>query len=948
MKKRIISLILCIVSVLSVFVSCSGKPAATVPESTVPESTVPESTVPEIPVRTQPLSESLFWLTARGDNGHTSSLAATSDFTKNAVLFDSVYLGDASLSSVTSLDLNGDGKNEIIYQYGGSLIALNTATGKQLWKSAPLGDGYVYGLFDCGKDGATVLVTTFGGALRLLDPKTGRTLSESTVTVAIRSVHVGDVNGDGKEEIVYGDSEHICCISFNESYTHKTLWKKTWNEFKSYQPSIALGDFDGDGVLDIFYCTKGEVAVYDGVNGDKKASEKWTSGGSLGNGRNYGEFFAVDINGDGLCDVVMMNPYLCEHSSVLVSNGEKLSLLWDNFHEFDSNGNEKSLKVMIEGFDDHDGDGRYEIIYSVYNDDGENKWKTYIFHADETDLNAAKNNAQVIDGVIFSGAVDLDGDGKNELILSSADTRSPLSHTVNYVYKYNGSVYESAAASEKASVVFSEYKSYRITHGSHFTARRELLEITYGGKTYFFLKDENGKASAYTLDGGALSKGIQLDIAPIYCADVDLDGNGEYFYIEDGACKVSSVSGTALAQFTVGAPHQKTPVAADLDGDGSLEVIIAGSGHVSAVKVNARGAQLLWTKKGYGSRSNVLNFSAMILKTENGHRAVFAVDDELTGESRIGVFKADGSEEWGYTFKGYHNSTENIDSGIYQYLYGDMNGDGALDIIVFLMTGDDYSESIHVICGKTHERIYVEEGKVGGSSNARGAGPCPNYATAYDTDGDGYCELFVGARDFFTRYEWVDGEIKRTKEKRATSPDYEYYYLEYIPVIVDGKCYLVMSSGWYAFGVCDDMGKIIWKKKYATPGECNGYGATVGNFYGDEKPEIAFQNKEGKIDIYDVLTGELLKSVNTNMTSKSLGSADLNGDGYDDIFCGNYNSGEIGVFNPTKRSAKFVTISNNGFISDPIVADADGDDLLEILFVCSDGRLYIYDSKKAD
>jgi hypothetical protein len=144
-----------------------------------------------------------------------------------------------------------------------------------------------------------------------------------------RNTEVGDFNGDGKPDLLISNE----CVS-DADCTQGTVAVLLGNGDGTYQPalvtktgavlaSVAIGDFNGDGKLDVAVnnacpdigCTSGSVNILLG-NGDGtfQPSVAYPSGGNA---------FSVetgDINGDGKIDVVVVNG--SNSAGVLLGNGD--------------------------------------------------------------------------------------------------------------------------------------------------------------------------------------------------------------------------------------------------------------------------------------------------------------------------------------------------------------------------------------------------------------------------------------------------------------------------------------------------------------------------------------------------------------------------------------------------------------------------------------------------
>lgn len=179
----------------------------------------------------------------------------------------------AGLTAVAAVDLNGDGKADVVGIYS-TFLFVYISNGDGTFKA-----GVPYNL---GMD-----VT--GGVLTL-----------------------GDFNGDGKTDVavtlggLYGINGDEIVLLGNGDGTFQAP-KVSLSPYSAFNPSVAAGDFNGDGKLDLAVGTLGECHPNCGAgatyillgNGDGTFQSPTTSAFPA-----YGWLLAADLNGDGKLDLV--------------------------------------------------------------------------------------------------------------------------------------------------------------------------------------------------------------------------------------------------------------------------------------------------------------------------------------------------------------------------------------------------------------------------------------------------------------------------------------------------------------------------------------------------------------------------------------------------------------------------------------------------------------------
>ncbi|NDC36676.1 MAG: hypothetical protein EBZ48_01340 [Proteobacteria bacterium] len=304
-------------------------------------------------------------VTANSGDNTVSILLGNGDGTFRAS--SSVATGAGPLS-VTLGDLNGDGVLDIVTaNYSDSSISVMLGNGDGSFKAAtsmPAAFGTTaVKLGDLNGDGVLDIVasSTLGGAGNgvvsiLLGNGNGTFKAATTMTVGQfpQSLALGDLNGDGILDIATADylSNTISIMLGNGDGSFKAAMA---NSVRGQVRSLALGDLNGDGKLDIVAAENGiSVGVMLG-NGDGtfQSRSAFTLAGSP-----WGVTLG-DLNGDGFLDIVTADRY-SNSASVLLGKGDGT---FGAVNSIQSGNNPLAVALG-----DANGDGVLDIVTANYDD----------------------------------------------------------------------------------------------------------------------------------------------------------------------------------------------------------------------------------------------------------------------------------------------------------------------------------------------------------------------------------------------------------------------------------------------------------------------------------------------------------------------------------------------------------------------------------------------------
>lgn len=225
-------------------------------------------------------------------------------------------------------DVNGDRKSDIVgYVPGGVVVSLSTGEHfdanyywtKETNSSQVLGTDPQIG--DANGDGKADLVLFAQGSLQalfsngetFLPPQSlSRNIEVTTGWPASWSQKTGDVNGDGRSDIVLlADSGIHVSLSNGSGFDPLTTWTKDFTTAGEQQSlfSYQLADVNGDGKDDLIYFPPGGVIVMLSEGQKFGLSAYWTRSFKSADGWLASwPIEIVDVDGDKMADIVGFSP----------------------------------------------------------------------------------------------------------------------------------------------------------------------------------------------------------------------------------------------------------------------------------------------------------------------------------------------------------------------------------------------------------------------------------------------------------------------------------------------------------------------------------------------------------------------------------------------------------------------------------------------------------------
>ncbi len=333
------------------------------------------------------------------------------------------------------------GRPAFLLQVGNGLRVVRP-DGMVVWQRPALGVGSVLDAFPlAGASDGAVLATLGGAGYLLLDAATGKDLWTWMAPRGTMLAGFGLWKHDGHARLVSFPQDAVgalepakACGGFcfeltNASAPPRLLWHRVYEGkyWPNFGPFLVLADMDNDGTPDILLAGKPSyMAVLNLDTGEVKFDLHYPIPDSDHIGRPYGLLQAVDLDGDGYQDAVMISCQVEKYIAILHNErGKGFRLVWSKYIGNDLPDEFKELHPEVTSFADLRGDGQREFVVSLYNAEGDQRWHTLVFDP----MGGWQARLADLPDRYFRGCYDLRGDGHPVIITTTEKTRrlSPLS-----------------------------------------------------------------------------------------------------------------------------------------------------------------------------------------------------------------------------------------------------------------------------------------------------------------------------------------------------------------------------------------------------------------------------------------------------------------------------------------------------------------------------------------
>ncbi len=867
------------------------------------------------------------------------------------------HLGRGRMENVVVEDVDGDGEMEVLRMGAGRLIA-TTVDGKEKWVS--VAGGTIVTIVDLDEDGRKEIVMDGPVVVSGVD---GTILWRTPTAWAPNwRTHVGKLDPGRRGLQIAAVTE---CQEYNSAHFFtfedgaaqgRLIWEKEFNKGGVWAHATStVGDIDGDGAYEVCAAVQGGVVALDVCNGDEKLRFEWEAGGQKQ--RNYGQCCIADVDGDGLNEIVVMDDLIALQLVVIKAENGQGRMLWSKFWGWWYPFTGHLLHFVPKSVCDVDGDGRIEIVISVYDED----WRLHLYDGTTGELKFERRNSYL------ESVCDVDGDGRMELLLSEQRHLTCREYSDFVVISCEEGEWKERWRRSRCRLEADSRVEYDIGMGSRSHDPKAPFITDWDGDgrgdLLVAIDDDGDAAPERFLAVGPDADGLwrekrswqvdpEMEMKVLAVNDLDGAGRPEILAGDNrGYIQVIDSNGTVSGRWAAGGGFSAVPTVADLDGDGKNELIIQTSdGWVQAFKATGDPQKPLerrWRYRGWGTSWSGSGGEGVLAADldGDGRKEVLVGTRTGSGNAALAALNCDGTVRWLWEVPGMAAATAY--RSVHRWTVGNFNGDGVLDVYVCTrwtpFGGAGSSNESWALDGRDGSVLWHNDGKNTGFYHHHCLGPT-GLPSIYDVDGDGIDDILMMSLDFCVT---LNGNTGAFLQDPVSPPAIfkDGMWTAYGSIVLtdlnkDGEREQLTSANHGIWGAMTLAREPLWMVDPG-PEMMATYHGGLADVDGDGEMELGVAHP-GELRCYDAKTGRVKWTLEVDIKGDIV-TADIDGDGVSEFI--GAGSRIYAIKGESEGGKVLWSLDLDRSLSAPVVADVDGDRLAEVLVVTADGYLCAVDQQ---
>lgn len=765
---------------------------------------------------------------------------------------------------IASEDLNGDGRAEILLQAGrptqpyGAAALVSLDDGALLWRYDVDPMSYAWYLY----------------ADRYLPND-----SRKQIVVIMHAYPPDKDNG------------YIALFEFVDGPAPVQKWRYDFSEYTCF-PTLLRSDLDGDGVNELVVQTHSRMWFLDAISGAMKHFAKWDV--SPANVRSYGLVKFTDLNKDGRDDFLCIATF-AQHHEVLLNIGGQMKKAWGyGWGESVTTG--KVVSTWPDEPDvDVDGDGRTEILVSMYNSENEHAWLLRIYDALTGEMKYR------VPDVMAVATDDMNGDGSFEVLVNATTDPTKAKTDGARILSFKGGDLEILWSDDSAAIIPPRRGGRRALRGNQvLPAESNEMRIERGTERFAIRMKENGEFVTAPWERPEKEARERIPDLPslvgppmpkLLAADLTGDGRNDAVLYQDPQVRVFTLNNGAF-ELVHEYASDALPAIADFDGNNKLDVALADvkptATPIVEVRAPSENDRVLWRAQ------------------------LPPADRKALPASRIAYLRT-----------------------------AHFTGSSTPDLYLWAGTPLVRSAALN---GRTGQLLW-DKAEVPDSKLERYWGASTNLASAYDFDADGKEDLVFTNPDYYCIASGPTGDPLLGPAFPPTifnQPCQGLYTLPAILARADAPPLVALISGHYFQAVMTIKTDPLW---YATSRPGSARTAEEG-FLLLPTGEwlIGFGRQNGHFACLNLIDGGVRWELPLQATCSDVVTADIDGDGKQEFVFGTSHR-ELYAVGDGGDAPRVVWKTEIGAASGaPIIADLTGDGKSDILLPTTDGYVTLFPS----